>query len=1110
VPSHWDNRFLSIFEQLYERRLQMFRGKQTICMAHLFGICAMGFVQDAIGQTQIRFQSLTPGINGDNFAQAIELRIAPGHNQWAGQTELAYFDAAGTEYFVFPFVTNPPQNLASADACGLTSVLVATQEFFQMSGLLPDVLLPPARAEALALLHSEAGAVCFRGNGAPDAPDVNLCVAYGHAQVCSVSGLCCKADGDCSEPGETCSLAPGIAVGRIPFTASVNGHQKGFTGGGQLGASGCPAPGISITGVTALQQAAPMGPGCCHDEACHRNADFGPVQNPVWKNSQGQTAGVAPRSSLQQGEAVFRTGTFNGNLRNCQTCHLPEDGFGLRPESIARLAATDPLNALFQAEHLPGAVGLEDPCLMRQGNRRGLILENVLGEPPAFRASMPLLNIRHTAPFGWTPCFGGADNLRDFCQVAVTQHYPRLLPRNNDPNTGAPLSNRAATEEELALMEEFQFSLKTVVNDGRGDLKGPLDGQCVGGAQDGRTCGPCPGSPPVCPEGQCPDGQCVRGTVEDNREDNLDRLIASFLDFCPGASSSVIAAGRARFQTAGCINCHLDPFLGQDDVFATGTVDHANNQNTGCPGGCAGSGCRLPSEDDLCDNCGDQCPGCDGTGCAALGRLAFDIRPLVDVARIKSGSAADPAGGTFFHDGLMGTLKEAIEFYQSPASRAPVLPSSPREIVSLLAFLRAIVQSEDPAVCPEPIGCSDVRRLRGRCLNDGRFEALVILNDASHETQSVKVSLNGTPHDLAVVGKFAQEFVCCPIGPVLLTLDDPAGCVAPVELECAANPVGACCRADGFCGVDQLSVCAAIGGSFQGEGATCTPGLCPQPPPGACCFPDGSCGTANAFTCTGAFQGNDTGCEPNPCPQPPRGACCFVNGTCAVTIDFECPDLFLGDATACEPNDCPEPTGACCFPSGACTEGTQAVCDAAPGSYQGHGTDCAPNPCPQPTGACCHPDGTCTDGTQPQCVGGVYQGDGTACDPQLCPQPTGACCRADSSCGPSTEEDCAGLGDLYRGDGSSCATHSCLPPTCPEIRRLRGGCNSNGSVRVLVILDNHVHDGQSVSVSVDDAVLEIPIVGRFAQTDLCCPQGTMTISLLDPAGCVAPIQLTCP
>lgn len=1073
-----------------------------------------------LGQTDVRFQGITPGVNGDNFAQAIELRIAAGHNLWGGKTELAFYDAAGTQFFVFPFTSNAPQNMGTADACGLTSVLVATSQFVTMSGLSADFVLPRAQGNVLSLLHSEAGAVCFRGNGTAGAPTVNICLAYGHPQTCALSGLCCRANTDCTGEGDFCQLAPDIERGRIPFTAMMNGVQDGFTGNASQGTSGCPAPGISLTEVQALQQATPKAPGCCVGEACHLNSDFSVVTNPVWKNAAGVTRTIPLRDRAVRAASVFNTVSYNGNLRNCGTCHLPEDGFGLRPNSIGRIFNQDPLNPLFAAENIPGLSGLlENPCLMRSGNRRALILENTLGEPPVFRASMHLLNIKHTGPFGWSPCFGGKDNLIDFCQTAVRQHFARVLPRNRDPNVPQLLSNRNGTLDELQLLEEFQFTLKTDVRDGLGDLRGKSDGGCVGGIDDGKSCGPCVGEPPVCPPEQCPGGACVMGTPEENRDSNLTRLINKHLSFCPGASPFMVNAGRQRFADAGCMTCHLDPFLGRDQTFATGVVNNPVNLNTGCPSGCTGTSCAaLTSEDQVCRSCDAEtgCPGCTGEGCSAEGdgHVLFDIRPLIDVARIKRGLGTSGTPGTFFHDSSAGTLRQAIEFYNSPASRAPVLPNSPAEVREIEAFLTALVEPDDVLFCPTPVVCSDISRLRMRCASDGNVEALTILRNTgvAHDLQSVKIEVNGVPQDVPIVGRFASHMDCCPVGHFEMRLLEPAGCnVAPATIDCLFDPTGACCKPDGECGVGHRSVCINNGFTFEGEGTTCSTVQCVQPPPGACCAPNGSCSIATQFTCSGTFQGADTTCETTACEQPPPGACCFLDGHCEILNSFTCGGTFLGGATTCDPQPCPDPQGACCLPNGSCTTETEAGCASAGGLYNGHGSLCSPNNCFQPFGSCCHIDGTCTENTQLGCEGslGVFQGNATACSTTNCPAPAGACCLSNGTCTAAPEAVCEGVGGEYRGDGRVCSAISCARPICSEVRRIRIGCVKNGTVQALTILDNLLHEGQTVTIRVNGQIYTPTVSNRQALELICCPTGLITMELLDPPGCVAPITFTC-
>lgn len=1096
--------------------MQSFRARGVVG-----AVCALT-LSSATLEAQVRIQSLTPGLNGDNTAQAIELRIGPGQNAWAGLADLVYYDAAGTEFFRQPFTANPPQNLATADACGLTSVLIGTSSFVTMSGLAVDVTLPRAAGNTQSLLHSEAGAVCFHGRTSPSADPVDICVAYGHSQNCAISGACCRSNADCPGEGDSCSLAPEIGFGRIPFTANMNGHQDGFTGTLTQGLSGCPAPGISLTEVHALMQAEPSGAGCCADALCHRNADFSLAVGPVWKNAAGQTATVALQDRALRAEAVFNTVSFNGNLRNCGTCHLPEDGFGLRPNSIGRIFNQDPLDPLFAAENIPGLSGLlEEPCLMRQGNRRALILENVLGETPVFRASMPLLNIEHTGPFGWSPCFGGADNLVDFCQTAVEQHFPRALPRNRDPNVPALLSNRNGTLEELQLMEEFQFSLKTNVNDGLGDLKGPNDGECVGGPSDGHSCGPCLGEPPVCPPEDCPLGECVKGTPEENREDNLDRLIAKHISFCPGASPFMINSGRQRFIDTGCMTCHLDPFLGGPDTFATGTVNNPVNANTACPVGCIGAGCAaLQNENQVCRNCTpEECPGCTGTSCneEGDGLVFFDKRPLIDVARIKRGLGSSGTPGTFFHDSSAATLRQAIEFYNSPESRAAVQPNSPAEVRQIEAFLSSLVEPSDSTVCPVPIVCSEISRLRMRCNSDGTVDSVVFMRtgglaNAPHDLQSVKIEVNGVPHDVPIVGLSATHRECCPIGHFEMRLLEPAGCnVAPATIDCLVDPTGACCAPNGTCGVGKRSICATLGGTFQGEGSVCGTVVCTQPAEGACCAPDGSCSIANEFTCVGTFQGADTTCEATVCEQPPPGACCFLDGHCEILNQFTCTGTFSGGGSVCDPSPCPEPQGACCRPNGACVTETEGSCLSAGGLYNGHGSLCANVACFQPFGSCCHPDGTCTENTQLGCEasGGVFQGDTTNCATTTCPAPAGACCLPNGSCTPAGRVTCEGLGGDFRNEGSSCSTLTCARPICSEVRRIRLGCQRNGSVNAIVILDNNSHDGQEIAIRVNGVMHHPTVIDRIATQNICCIQGLITLELMDPPGCLTPVTMTC-
>jgi len=154
------------------------------------------------------------------------------------------------------------------------------------------------------------------------------------------------------------------------------------------------------------------------------------------------------------------------------------------------------------------------------------------------------------------------------------------------------------------------------------------------------------------------------------------------------------------------------------------------------------------------------------------------------------------------------------------------------------------------------------------------------------------------------------------------------------------------------------------------------------------------------------------------------GACCFPTGACSQLKPEECAAQggnFLGLGSLCDPNPCPQPE-ACCFHDGHCVVLIPELCTAQGGVPHGVGTICDPNPCPQPNGACCFHDGTCLVLTQVECVarGGAWQGMDTACQPNPCPQPFGACCFHDGHCESLTEERCVTAG----GRGGTASTRS--------------------------------------------------------------------------------------
>lgn len=227
---------------------------------------------------------------------------------------------------------------------------------------------------------------------------------------------------------------------------------------------------------------------------------------------------------------------------------------------------------------------------------------------------------------------------------------------------------------------------------------------------------------------------------------------------------------------------------------------------------------------------------------------------------------------------------------------------------------------------------------------------------------------------------------------------------------------------------------------------TYTPFNCPGY--GACCFSNGSCQTKLQSECIslgGTWQGDGTSCSPNPCPQP-MGACCRLDGSCSENIaESQCQAIgevfFLNTTCANVPGGCPQPDGACCVTTGGgCQMEPEAQCDALGGIWAGAWTDCSDG-C---DGACCFLPSGCVDLTYQNCnlAAGYWRGSGTTCATLIC-WPRGACCYPAGNCGDDVAEgDCAAAGGTFQGHGVLCSSVSCPQPT-------GACCLSNGACLVL-------------------------------------------------------------
>jgi cytochrome c peroxidase len=590
----------------------------------------------------VRIDQILAGANGDSRVQFVELAAHDAaQTLWGNQpgdvgpdlstptTEsrlmLTFHDATGLKVGEFKFPHDAPGDAVSDPQ----PVLVATQGFVDLTGITPDFIMPR-------LLVPVDGMVCMTGNPAnASRVRIHLCLSYGNyvgpAEADNADSLI--------SPPET--------------TPECSGNTNGG-----------PAPALPVTGATpqSLTRFQHNGPDDQFD--CFTtgpgNADF-QLQAPSPMSNDGQTVSLTAATLAEQGANLFNFETFNGNGRTCETCHTAGDQFGLTPATIAAKFATTPLDPLFVAEHVPALSMLENSCLMRMGRQRGLILENIDGfaNPPVFRNSPHLINIALTAPYGLSVA---AANLRDFCQGAITQHFPRTLARNTDPNAG-PVDFRPATDFELQAMEAFMNSIKF-----------PSDGNL-----------------------------------------DLDRMINFAV--AHGADGTAVQRGRNLFfgttGQAQCFRCHDGPALSDADdslhtgmgniTFDTGVANQAANANDGCAGGSGDPTLRLPKE--------------------ANNTREFNIPPLVGVAKtapfFHDGSATTLLDAVSFYDTPPFRQSPAGQLLPSP------IHDTLQDRIDLVAFLEAIsvdptlplTVSRDSVVLPVrplnvtlPSGSSSVRR----------------------------------------------------------------------------------------------------------------------------------------------------------------------------------------------------------------------------------------------------------------------------------------------------------------------------------------------------------------------------------------------------------------
>lgn len=246
-------------------------------------------------------------------------------------------------------------------------------------------------------------------------------------------------------------------------------------------------------------------------------------------------------------------------------------------------------------------------------------------------------------------------------------------------------------------------------------------------------------------------------------------------------------------------------------------------------------------------------------------------------------------------------------------------------------------------------------------------------------------------------------------------------------LECDNCPVGACCMGDGSCTELSGPACDVAGGTWSGDGTTCSPNDCPQPPP------NDDCGTSLPITVNGASEtvdntiGSDDNTPTCDVSSPNNGVWYTVVGTgntmqistCNPGTDFDTKiQVFCdcADFVCVGGNDDADGAPIECDLGGFNRKSIVEFCSEVGKTYYIHVGGFG--------SAFGNIELTATD-------------DGTACSPAAdCTVPTGACCVLGSCVATETQAECEARTDGQWFDAEDCGSFSCPQPitneTCEE------------------------------------------------------------------------------
>ncbi len=415
----------------------------------------------APSQMGVRIKEVMAGLNGDSSAQFVQLEVdgdssrawGPQAGESVGRAMLAFFDQAGRRTGRFVFPTNAPS--------GGNLILVGTRAFMDQTGLVPDFIMPP---EVVAI----AGKLGFLSNPDNHHFDINVALAYG--------GIGYFGTTDGAGPANTNELpilsAKSLArTADIPFGLNSNAAF-------QLSA---PSPHNAAGGTVSLLAKSLVDQG----ETLFKRETFrgnGRTCATCHVSGKDQFSLTSTKIAALPGDDPLFVFEQNVNLLTISGASQPSD---LRGNIFGATASAKVLSGsgdtylVIGGTNLSGAImdlngntgvvqtvrlgdlngptlsngsqrGLESHPILEHG--LGLVLENIDGfnRGEVFRASPHLLQLGFTAPYGLS---GEFDNLEDFSDGAVVQHFPRSMSRLSG------LDFRHPTREELQAMTAFMLAI---------------------------------------------------------------------------------------------------------------------------------------------------------------------------------------------------------------------------------------------------------------------------------------------------------------------------------------------------------------------------------------------------------------------------------------------------------------------------------------------------------------------------------------------------------------------------------------------------------------------------------------------------------------------------